>query len=608
MSTFQRGRGRGRGGRGGGQQRSAGINKEYLKQHLNDFFGTRNGITLQPQENVNYTLETLTYMTPHNVADKITQIIIDQMQPNTPILLIECCAGIGGNTLSFLENPNVGAVASYELRPDRRQMLKNNIQAYNLGAKAAVQEGPFEGVSVDNAGAVLYLDPPWLPEGVSGTEAGKERYIMSGMKIGDYTLEQWMAAMPHVAMIVIRVPPGYQLGIVPGWQVGKIDLGKSDLLVAISSAGMEKAPIWSQKFGQKVEPLKTLHVETKATEIWRRELHTFLQTLLTQFLGSETATALLTPEYMPAWERAFTHMSSEPTDNYEFYETLGDKILKSTFAVYMTDKMGELSSQAMTEYENRYMSKMFQRQLADRFHFSDYIRIRDSEITVSIKEDLFESFVGALYEVTQKMYGRGPGFDFAYRFLFYAMQGVEFNPEYIHGHPKTQVTQIFSRLAWGIPIENVEKLDHGVRVTIELTPTAIQFLQNKGIRVTNPVLASDTASTKKGGSSQAYERALQKLAEIGATREWVEEQRNIIEWSHPEYQPYLPAARARLEREGYERMYFLTPRYSITPTSCTVQLIGVRKSDKKLVTIESLSACDINSGKIEVLKNYAEGK
>lgn len=590
--------------RGGFRQR--GSNKTYLKQHLNDFFGTRNGITLQPQENVNYTLETLADMTPHNVADRITQIIIEQMQPNTPILLIECCAGIGGNTLSFLENANVGAVASYELRPDRRQMLKNNIQAYNLGAKAAVQEGPFEGVSLENAGAVLYLDPPWLPEGVD--KAGKEQYIMSGIKIGDYTLEQWMAAMPHLAMIVIRVPPGYKLGIVPGFQVGRIDLNKSDLLVAVSPAGMEKAPIWARKFGQKIEPLKTMHVESKTTHIWRQELHTFLQNFLTQFLGSDTATALLAPAYMPIWERAFTHMSSEPTDNYEFYETLGDKILKSTFAVYLTDKLGELSSQAMTEYENRYMSKLFQRQLAERLHFADFIRIRDSEITVSIKEDLFEAFVGALYDVTQKVFGRGPGFDFAYRFIFYAMQGVEFNPDYIYGHPKSQVTQIFSRLAWGIPIENVEKLDHSVRVTIELTPIALQFLQNKGLRVTNPLLASEVASTKKGSSSQAYERALLKLFELGVTREWVEEQRNIIEWSHPEYQPYLPAARARLDREGYERMYFLTPRYSITPNSCTVQLIGVRRSDKKLVTIGSLSACDINSGKIDVLKNYAEGK
>src|SRR5207253_1617103 len=229
------GRGRGRGRwvpRGGAPPRETRVNKEYLRQHLDGFFGTRNGITLQPQENVNYTLETLTYMTPHSIADKITQIIVDRMRPQVPILLIECCAGIGGNTLSFLENPDVGAVASYELRPERRQLLRNNIQAYNLGAKAAVQDSPFEGVSVENAGAVLYLDPPWLPEGVKGTEAGKEQYIMSGMKIGNYTLEQWMQAMPHLAMTVIRVPPGYQLAVVPGWEVQRISLGKSGLLIA----------------------------------------------------------------------------------------------------------------------------------------------------------------------------------------------------------------------------------------------------------------------------------------------------------------------------------------------------------------------------------------
>ena len=73
---------------------------------------------------------------------------------------------------------------------------------------------------------------------------------------------------------------------------------------------------------------------------------------------------------------------------------------------------------------------MFQRQLAERLHRPEHVRIRDSEITVSITEDLFESFVGALYSIAQKLYGRGHAFDFSYRFIYYALQDVTFNPEY----------------------------------------------------------------------------------------------------------------------------------------------------------------------------------
>ncbi len=51
-----------------------------LLQYLDTFFGIRNKIKGDPKEGVNFTLETLTYMTSRNRADQITQMIIERMK------------------------------------------------------------------------------------------------------------------------------------------------------------------------------------------------------------------------------------------------------------------------------------------------------------------------------------------------------------------------------------------------------------------------------------------------------------------------------------------------------------------------------------------------
>ena len=50
------------------------------RNYLHTYFGVRNKIKGEPIEGVNYTLETLTYMTSHNRADQITQMIVDRMK------------------------------------------------------------------------------------------------------------------------------------------------------------------------------------------------------------------------------------------------------------------------------------------------------------------------------------------------------------------------------------------------------------------------------------------------------------------------------------------------------------------------------------------------
>ena len=95
------------------------------------YFPVRNGI--KPEtflvEGRNYTNETLYYMSKARIARTITDKI-ESFLNESPYVLIEVCAGIGGNTLEFLSRKNCVSVMSFERDPMRRLMLQRNIMGY----------------------------------------------------------------------------------------------------------------------------------------------------------------------------------------------------------------------------------------------------------------------------------------------------------------------------------------------------------------------------------------------------------------------------------------------------------------------------------------------
>src|SRR5438132_7059191 len=108
---------------------------------LSSYFVRRQNIEPSVVEGRNYTSETLFYMTPANRADEIATKITDKYG-DYKFALIEICAGIGGNTMAFADNSNIGLVISYEEKEDRRLMLKRNIKMYgdNLACKVIVPD------------------------------------------------------------------------------------------------------------------------------------------------------------------------------------------------------------------------------------------------------------------------------------------------------------------------------------------------------------------------------------------------------------------------------------------------------------------------------------
>jgi dsRNA-specific ribonuclease len=188
----------------------------------NMIFPVRNGMKPNMKVGRNFNNETLKYATKAKVADFITKEIVKRMR-DQKFMVIEMNGGIGGMTTALLSNPKVSAVMSFERNPQRRLWLKRNITIYNYGDRAIVPDIDEVGITGDEnfkdyKGSVFLFDPPWLPENYKGGEDYKKYYILKDMKMGKYSLEEWLDKLKDTAyMVVYHLPPGYILRGVPGW-------------------------------------------------------------------------------------------------------------------------------------------------------------------------------------------------------------------------------------------------------------------------------------------------------------------------------------------------------------------------------------------------------
>jgi 16S rRNA G966 N2-methylase RsmD len=106
-----------------------------------------------------YDTEGLYSITNFNEADNISNLLLDNFT-NKNLNILDGTGGLGGNTISFAKY--FKNVTSIELNINRYEMLKNNLDVYNL-----------KNVIVNNCDSVEYLfnnyskyniyffDPPW---------------------------------------------------------------------------------------------------------------------------------------------------------------------------------------------------------------------------------------------------------------------------------------------------------------------------------------------------------------------------------------------------------------------------------------------------------------
>ena len=124
-------------------------------------------------------------------------------------------------------------------------------------------------------------------------------------------------------------------------------------------------------------------------------LKNFLAKFLPQFLPNDVVKTMLTDQCLKIFERAFTHESYSSNYNYEILEILGDSCITPCFIAYIIKKYNVNEEGTISTLKNHFLSKTVFSGFSREFGFDKLIR-KLTTINMSMEEDVFESFCGAL--------------------------------------------------------------------------------------------------------------------------------------------------------------------------------------------------------------------
>jgi len=342
---------------------------------------------------------------------------------------------------------------------------------------------------------------------------------------------------------------------------------------------------------------------------WQSGLRQFLysQILLRLEPNKENRIKLVDSQAMSVWSIAFTHKSYNPNvgHNYEELEKLGDSVMKNGYIKFLILTYKGITNSQISELVNHYLSKDEQGILSKKLGLDKWVR-RSVNITLDISEDILESFFGALDLIADRALTFGAGYLLSFNMILSLYKDIVINKNIFKGHPKSQVKQIFDKMQWGEVREEWQKNEDGFSGTLTLlfTKFALTDLQERGLNIRSPVIATEEGPSLKNVKRRIYLKALDYLASLGITEEWANIQKEQKIYEDPELAPYYPGAQARLTSEGYIDMYFKLPQ--IGGGGCFAQLIGV-KADGSTKVIASVSDCTIRGAKVAVLQQYANG-
>jgi dsRNA-specific ribonuclease len=137
------------------------------------------------------------------------------------------------------------------------------------------------------------------------------------------------------------------------------------------------------------------------------------------------------------YERAFTHISIDPENNYEYLEILGDVTCNKSIVWYIKERFPELQNsqgvKVIARLRINLVSKKNFSLIAEQLGFIDFIsyekEIKESN-EKSILEDVFEAFFGATELLIDQFLGIGTGYSVCYRLLKYLLDQITISLKY----------------------------------------------------------------------------------------------------------------------------------------------------------------------------------
>lgn len=557
--------------------------------NVEKYLPARNDKNPTLSEGQNYTKEILNSSITAETANEIANLINKTMPGRRPYMIYQTDSGIGILTLALLEHPDVEIVVAYENNEELRNMLQNNINAFGFSEKTQIPNTPFDHIPMVDRDSILILN------------------LKSNFNADQF--KETMEAARIASLVAIITSRSVTLPVIEGYKCHQSSLkDTTDIKFHMCT------PEYSWQGEKVLEGRMTTAEELK----WKQNLKEFLRTLLKPaFIKKpENLEKILSPEAMDKWAIAFTEKSYNEKlgENYEQLEALGDKALDYVFYQYVLERFPNMTEHQLTQLKKNYISKDYQGPLATKLGLVNWIRVLHQHINLDIREDVFESFFGALVMNCTKFIGRGSGEIYSYNFILLIFNEIpDLRPE---EDAKTQVLQTFEKL--GIqPHPRPIEVETQEGWEIHTNPAAYRFFKQYNIelprvlgRALRPREASVETSSVKDKNlilAEAYKQALETLTAHGVTRDFVEDLRNKREFDKPYLAPYYDKALARAKKAGYVKLKFVTPKGTLGKDQALVQLFGIDSEDID-TRLASISVADVEEGKKILLERYSQCK
>lgn len=215
---------------------------------------------------------------------------------------------------------------------------------------------------------------------------------------------------------------------------------------------------------------------------WINCLKKFIAHVVPYFLGTSKLTDFyLSDESMIVWVRSLIHPSYNRIYGYEALEKLGDVLMKAMFNIYMCSKYKRITHTELSEYSNEYMSKHHQWYLSDDLRLKEFI-LGDMNIikhTKKTKTDLIESFVGAFFEISQRM-NASFGYISTQNLMTLIGEQFSFHKRMAFGMPKPRILSTISAFGFStkddFKVDFIQNNQQNSSCVLALSPRFKQFI------------------------------------------------------------------------------------------------------------------------------------
>lgn len=171
---------------------------------------------------IKYDNEGLWSLTTYNLADIITETILELTNNNTNLHIVDTCCGCGGNLISFSKYFN--NITAFEINTKRFNYAKNNLSLYTDKNINFINSDCLDYI-FDNDYDIYFFDPPW-----GGPNYKKKQNIE--LYLSKMSLSNIIDKLKKNKLIVLKVPYNYNLNLITNKYkiLKKLPLGNMTIL------------------------------------------------------------------------------------------------------------------------------------------------------------------------------------------------------------------------------------------------------------------------------------------------------------------------------------------------------------------------------------------